>query len=192
MASPVMRFLSTTDMLGDYNTGVVYSNTCMNMTGPMQCTCTKGTVTGAVMDQFNFSSWKYVGDAIIGADPCTQWIVGEPNPLGSATSVTKATPTVLRRVVTNVTGFSRMVEDMTDTEVGPAPASTWILPKQWDCAHEPLLLAGQHNHVQREDHAAEYDGRRSTQQHWRAAADLAGLAAAKARELVAAAALKSS
>ncbi len=183
MSSPAMTVLTTGDELNDYNTGVGYVYSCTNVTGPFQCTCEKRTVTGVAMDQFNFSGSKYVGDAMIGADLCTQWIVD-----GGRTTVflTKAAPTVLRRVV----GWST-VEDLTDTEVGPAPASTWILPKQWDCAREPLLLAGQHNNMQREDHA-EHGKPRSMQQHWRTAADLAGLAAAKARELVEAAALKSS
>ena len=60
--------------------------------------------------------------------------------------MTKAVPTVVRRIQGNTTDSSgnsvfEMTQDWTYTVVGAASASTWIIPKQWGCTNAQAVSA---------------------------------------------------
>ena len=66
-ASTGLQFDTSTDAVSDYNTGESFTHECTNMTGPMECSCSKDENSGSVLDQFDFSNMTCVGDATVAA-----------------------------------------------------------------------------------------------------------------------------
>ena len=136
---PAVTSVSTVTNITDYDAGASWQRMCMPdpAGGSQLCECTYSAVTGHIADE-NTSGWKYVGDATVAGEPCTEWSTSSPGVSPTypedtvAYFVTKAHPTVLRKSIINGTGIT-IGETMSGYDIGPPPPSAWTPPPEWKC-----------------------------------------------------------
>ena len=136
---PAVTSVSTVTNITDYDAGASWQRMCMPdpAGGSQLCECTYSAVTGHIADE-NTSGWKYVGDATVAGEPCTEWSTSSPGVSPTypedtvAYFVTKAHPTVLRKSIINGTGIT-IGETMSGYDLGPPPPSAWTPPPEWKC-----------------------------------------------------------
>lgn len=136
------------DVINDYDKGDSWIYACDNQTGQAVCNCACEKLPPGPCQSLNTSGWTWIGDdgSCDGTTPkkgCSKWahLKSKAEDQEEYYWVTRSTPNLLQHALIYAPeSLFNQSENVTHTELGPPPSSTWALPSAWQCItrHGPV------------------------------------------------------